>query len=98
MYRSSLHFKNPDTFAPERFLGAQAYTNDKREVINPFSVGPRNCIGQSLAWAEILTTLVRLVWHFDMQLVDDSVEWEKQKVFILWQKAPLMVGLTARKH
>ncbi|KAF2852017.1 cytochrome P450 [Plenodomus tracheiphilus IPT5] len=98
MYRSSTHFKNADTFAPERFLGAEVYANDKREVINPFSVGPRNCIGQSLAWAEIRTILVRLVWHFDMQLEDESVEWEKQKVFILWQKAPLMVKSVARTH
>jgi len=98
MNRSSRHFTNPDTFAPERFLGAEKYANDKHEVINPFSVGPRNCIGQSLAWAEIRTILVRLVWHFNMRLEDGDIAWEKQKVFILWQKKPLLVRLTAREH
>ncbi|KAI8933199.1 hypothetical protein NX059_009836 [Plenodomus lindquistii] len=98
MNHSSLHFTNPDSFAPERSLGAEEYANDKREVINPFSVGPRNCIGQSLAWAEIRTILARLIWHFDMQLEDTKMEWEKQRVFILWQKGPLVVRLCAREH
>lgn len=96
MYRSSRHFTNPNTYAPERFLGVEEYANDKRSIIQPFSVGPRNCIGQNLAWAEIRTILVRLVWHFEMELEDDSVNWGNQKVFILWQKPSLMVRLTAR--
>lgn len=98
MYRSSRHFKNSSTYAPERFLGAEEYATDKLAVIQPFSVGPRNCIGQSLAWAEIRTILARLVWHFDMELEDESKDWANQKVFILWQKPSLMVRLKARQH
>lgn len=63
-YRSTRHFKNPDTFAPERFLGDDVYANDTRSVFQPFSVGPRNCIGQNLAWAELRTVIARLVWNF----------------------------------
>lgn len=96
-YRSSRNFKNADTFAPERFLGDKEYTDDKRSVIQPFSVGPRNCIGQSLAWAEIRSILARLVWNFEFQLEEESAHWENQQVFILWQKPSLMVRLTARE-
>jgi len=98
MYRSSLHFTNPGTFAPERFLGAVEYAKDARSVMNSFSIGPRNCIGRNLAWAEIRIILARLLWNFDIALEHGSVDWEKQKVFILWQKAPLMVRLTVRQH
>jgi cytochrome P450 len=96
-YRSSRLFTNPEKYAPERFLGDDDYAEDKRSVIQPFSVGPRNCIGQSLAWAEIRAILARLVWHFDFEMMDTSRDWEKQKVFILWSKPSLMVKLKVRK-
>ena len=95
--RSSRNFTNPEKYAPERFLGDGIYTNDKRSVIQPFSVGPRNCIGQNLAWAEIRTILARLVWHFDFEILDASRNWEKQKVFVLWEKPSLMVKLKVRQ-
>jgi cytochrome P450 len=46
--RSSIYFKDPDSFEPERFLaeGQKIYGSDRRDAMNPFSVGPRNCIGK----------------------------------------------------
>jgi cytochrome P450 len=46
--RSSANFKNPDIFAPERHLpeGAKEYATDRKDAMNPFSFGPRNCVGQ----------------------------------------------------
>ena len=96
MYHSSSHFTNPSVYAPERFLGVEQYAGDKRHIIQPFSVGPRNCIGQSLAWAEIRSILARLVWHFEFELLDPEQRWDDQKVFVLWQKPSLMVMLRAR--
>lgn len=50
-----------------------------------------------MAWAEIRTILARFIWHFDVELLDPSMnDWDKQKVFILWAKKPLMVRLTPR--
>lgn len=96
--RSSRNFTDPDKYAPERFLGAEKYASDKRQVIQPFSVGPRNCIGQSLAWAEMRTILARLVWNFEFEMLDTSRDWEKQqRVFVLWSKPSLMVRLRARE-
>lgn len=45
-FHSPEHFTQPDSFIPERWLGDPRFANDKREVVNPFSVGPRNCIGK----------------------------------------------------
>lgn len=35
--RSPDNYKNPDTFAPERWLGDEAYANDKKFASQPFS-------------------------------------------------------------
>lgn len=94
--RSSRNFTDPDKFAPERFLGDERYASDKRSVMQPFSVGPRNCIGQTLAWAEVRTILGRLIWNFDLELLDARKVWERQMVFVLWSKPSLMVKLKAR--
>jgi cytochrome P450 len=46
-YRSALLWKDPDSFRPERWLdGSKEYENDKRDSMEPFSFGPRNCIGK----------------------------------------------------
>jgi len=42
------------------------------------------------------TILAKMIYHFDMQLVDPAQDWRKQKVYIVWEKKPLMVKLTAR--
>jgi cytochrome P450 len=44
--RSSQNFTDPDVFAPERWLGHPRYEADELGVVQPFSVGSRNCLGQ----------------------------------------------------
>lgn len=73
------------------------YANDRFDAFNPFLTGPRNCIGQSLAYAEIKLILARIVWSFDMQICEDSRGWlEGQKNYVLWDKPDLNVMLTER--
>jgi cytochrome P450 len=79
MNRSKGHLTSPEVYALERFPGAEEYTNDKKHVTQPFSVGPRSCVGQSLAWAEIRSILARLVWNFEFETVQE-VNWEWEKV------------------
>ena len=46
---SARNFADADTFTPERWLEAERparYESDKREVVQPFSFGPRNCLGK----------------------------------------------------
>ncbi|KAL1595171.1 hypothetical protein SLS60_009859 [Paraconiothyrium brasiliense] len=47
-YHSASNFRDPDSFVPERWLpeGQQEYGSDNKEVVNPFSYGPRNCLGK----------------------------------------------------
>ena len=40
------YWKDPWDFRPERFLGDVRYANDQLDAMQPFSTGPRNCIGK----------------------------------------------------
>jgi cytochrome P450 len=97
-YRSSHNFHEPMTFAPERWLpdAPVQFANDNKAVFQPFSVGPRNCIGRNLAYNEMRLILARVLWNFDLELCDQSQEWYKQKSYILWEKPPLICKLKQR--
>ncbi|KAF9875733.1 cytochrome p450 [Colletotrichum karsti] len=93
-YHDERNFKNPFKFHPERFLEDPEYASDKREALQPFHVGPRNCLGRNLAYVEMRIMLARLIWNFDLLLADDSQDWmEKQMIYVLWAKGPLNVYL-----
>ena len=41
--------------------------------------------------------LARIVYNFDLELVDEKDDWFNQKTFILWDKKPLMVRVKERE-
>lgn len=90
-YHHPSNFKDPDSFIPERWLPGSGYDSDRKDTFNPFSVGPRNCIGQNLANHEMRVILAHLTWHFDFELCPESMDWLDQKVHFLWVKSPLLV-------
>ncbi|KAJ5780592.1 Cytochrome P450 [Penicillium paradoxum] len=96
--RSSKNFKNPNAFIPERFMGDPEYESDNRSAVQPFSVGPRNCLGRNLAYAEMRLILARMIWNFDMEISADSKQWIKQSSFVVWDKGNLNVKLTSAPH
>ena len=54
---SERNFKDADAFVPERWLEDPRYTDDKRTAMQPFSFGPRVCLGKvSKAPNSILVT------------------------------------------
>jgi averantin hydroxylase len=80
------YWTKPEEFHPERFLGAEEFKNDNFEVMQPFSVGSRNCIGRNLAYAEMRLILARFLWNFNVQLdrrTAEEGEWTDQKTFTL---------------
>ncbi|KAK4205300.1 putative isotrichodermin C-15 hydroxylase [Triangularia verruculosa] len=93
-YQSERNFKDANKFIPERWLGGPKYANDVRGVLQPFSIGPRNCIGKNLAYAEMRLILARLMWNFDLELMPESENWNDQKIYTLWEKGAINVKLT----
>lgn len=95
-FRSPTNFKDSTKFVPERWLpeGQDKYGGDKKKVSNPFGMGPRGCLGKSLAYAEMKVILARVVWNFDWELVEKDVDWiSTMKVFVAWEKTPMLVQL-----
>lgn len=53
----------------------------------------------SLAYAEMRLIMVKLLWTFDVELVEPEKDWMvEQRVFALWEKPPLQVKLTPVKR
>ncbi|OQE23218.1 hypothetical protein PENSTE_c009G01792 [Penicillium steckii] len=95
-YHSHSNFALPNEFIPERWLNDARFESDRKDVLQPFSYGPRGCLGKNLAYAEIRLILCRLLWNFDVELCSVSENWVDQEVYFLWEKSPLMVNLKDR--
>ena len=101
-YSSSTNFSQPESFVPERWLSDTDpdYRNfaaqDHKDVFQSFSVGPKNCIGKQLAYAEMKLILSRFLWRFAFTLLDDDFSFEKQRGFIFREKPPLRLRLALR--
>ncbi|KAK8053324.1 trichothecene c-15 hydroxylase, partial [Apiospora saccharicola] len=95
MYHNAVYFKNPDEFHPERWLGDPEYANDRRELFQPFAIGPRDCLGKMLAHAEIRMVLATMVLNFDLELWEDnpSLLKEMRAYGVFWSKPDLNLRL-----
>ena len=94
-YRSAANFTDPDSFAPERWLAASSeggkFAGDRREAMQVFGYGPRDCLGQNMAMHEMRLVVARLYYGFDLEVCEESLSWVEQRAFILWEKKPLFV-------
>jgi cytochrome P450 len=91
---SASNWTDPLSYHPERWLGDERFKADKLDSMQPFSVGPRNCIGKNLAYAEMRIILAKTLYNFDLELAPESRNWiEGQRAFAVWQKPPLNVYL-----
>jgi cytochrome P450 len=88
VHRNTLYFENPDDFIPSRWENP---SDDAVTAYLPFLTGPRNCVGQSLAYAEIRTVLSLLCSNYDFK-----IENEGTNTFFLTYK-PRNCLLTAKR-
>ncbi|KAI1418230.1 putative cytochrome P450 [Hypoxylon sp. FL1857] len=102
MNHSKENWNEPWAFKPERFLVTSeeaAKQGNRLDSLQPFNVGPRNCIGRNLAYAEMRLILARIIYDFDLKLAEESDKWiERQRSFALWDRIPLYVYLTPVKR
>ncbi|KAK7182615.1 cytochrome P450 [Paraphaeosphaeria sporulosa] len=95
MSTSASNFKDPLSFVPERWLGDPRFESDKRHAVQPFHVGPRDCIGKNMAYHEMRLIMTRVLYTFDLELCEESRNWGDQNCYIIWEKKPLMCTLKA---
>jgi cytochrome P450 len=103
MNRDEARFHDASSFLPERWLPESAtdpgspFYKDQRHCMQPFSVGPRNCIGQHIAWAEMRLIMAKLLWNFDFKASKgEQLKWEDLRTFVLVEKRPIYVDYKLR--
>ena len=92
----------PGKFLPERWLASEnpdsPFVNDNKAASQQFSVGPRRCLGESLAYAELRLMLGSMVYAFDIESVDSPagrLNWESQKTYMVVEEEPFEIRLSA---
>ena len=63
----------PDAFNPDRWLGLPQ-SSPLEKAFTPYSLGPKNCIGQNLANLEIRLAVSHLFRHLDFRLNPEMKE------------------------
>ncbi|KAI0391864.1 cytochrome P450 [Xylariaceae sp. FL0594] len=94
---SARNFAAPLEFRPERWLEKDP-VDDDLEASQPFSMGPRGCLGRNLAWIELSLLLSKMLWLYDIELLNKEVDWlGDSKMAMLWKKPKLMIKTTPRR-
>ncbi|KAF7559505.1 hypothetical protein G7046_g4645 [Stylonectria norvegica] len=104
-YLSERNFHQPKDFIPERWIAQSSNeskddesASDIKASFQPFSIGPRSCLGKNLAKAEMRLILARMLWRFDLELMPECRDWmEGQKIYGFWVKPPLWCKLSPRQ-
>jgi len=65
-YHYSSYFKDVGRFILGCWLGGDEFAEGNFAVVQPYSVGPRNCIGKNLAYAEMRLILAKFLFVLDI--------------------------------
>lgn len=110
MHHSSDHFDKPFVYDPGRWLlrGTHGVREDEghtqeevaeaRKAFNPFSTGPRACIGRNVALLELYVGIARTLWLYDIRLtpgtenvgVGKEGEYSVEDYFIVGKAGPIL--------
>lgn len=91
------YWYNSDSFLPERWIGYGF--GDTKEAFQPFSLGPRACIGINLAYLESRVILAKMAWKYDWELVTKDVDWYRDsRLYLLWKKPDMRVRFHPRAY
>ncbi|KAI0534394.1 putative cytochrome P450 [Xylaria digitata] len=93
MTHDEKYFHDPFTFKPERWIDPDC--KDVKEASQPFSLGPRGCIGKNFAYLEVNLILAKMLWTYDMELINKELDWEgSSHEHVMWSKPDMFVVLS----
>ncbi|KAG9235155.1 cytochrome protein [Amylocarpus encephaloides] len=75
IHHNAAYYPNPFGYRPERWCAESAPGVKADSVVlaqsafNPFSIGPRGCVGKGLAMTELMLTMAMMLSRFDLELV-----------------------------
>lgn len=93
LHHNPAYYPEPFSFIPERWIPTSSPEITQESValaqsaFCPFSVGPRGCIGKGVAYVELMTSLARVVYMYEMRAVEGmrvgegnpAAEWGREK-------------------
>ncbi|PVI03632.1 cytochrome P450 [Periconia macrospinosa] len=92
VHHDAKYFHDPYSFKPERWLNPDC--TDAKEASQPFSLGPRGCLGRNFAYVEMNLILAKMLWQFDLDLVDKDFDLEEQsRMHVMWWKPGMYVRI-----
>ncbi|KAF3033777.1 hypothetical protein E8E11_001666 [Didymella keratinophila] len=74
IHHNSNYYPQPFDYIPERWLTDPSANPMHSSLLaaqsafNPFSIGPRGCIGKGLAYVELTVTIARVLYLYDLRL------------------------------
>ena len=101
MHRDGKHFgPDPNVFNPDRFLKQKIESSRHKYAFLPFGAGPKNCIGQVLAYEEASLAMIHLLrrYRFQLQLNSSTSEQEVQFASIFNLMVPKSVKVVVEKR
>lgn len=101
LHMNERYFSDPFTYNPNRFLADKATSPAAYQLAQsafaPFSLGPRSCIGRSLAYVELTIALARTVWMYDFVYVGGGRETRLDNIKFVEElgggKNPIMLSI-----
>ncbi|KAG8156793.1 hypothetical protein KVR01_013398 [Diaporthe batatas] len=90
MSRDARYWDSPHLFRPERWLGAGSEL--MKRASQPFSTGPRVCLGVNLVYLDVRIALAKVVFNYDLEMESKDLDWERDVVLQgVWKKPAQLV-------
>ena len=91
LHRHPAFWENPDQFDPDRFTPERSADRNRYTYI-PFSIGPRQCIGNTFGLLEASLVLACITQRFELHM-SPGIEIQPQPLFVLRPNRDLLMSL-----